>query len=157
MFVTCKSKVLLYNICITYHLGYIMLWKYSYTIFIVIIWVNLLIVIPSIVVAYVVNARRANDDIKKRNYPVLALVLAPFTWPLSFLFLGLALVVLMVRAFLFALFLAVFIPSMILFPRTEQPLLLEKIAVWIGEYLLKINTRLLRLAFEPWAKKPQPA
>jgi hypothetical protein len=134
-----------------------MLWKYSYTIFIVIIWVNLLIVIPSTVVAYIVNARRANDDSKKRNYPVLALVLAPFTWPLSFLFLALALVVLMVRAFLFALFLAVFIPSMILFRRTEQPLLLEKIAVWIGEYLLKINTRLLRLAFEPWTKKSQPA
>jgi hypothetical protein len=134
-----------------------MLWNYSYYILMGIIWVDLLIVIPSIVVAYVVNARRSDDDIKRRKYPVLALVLAPFTWPLSFLFLGLALVVLLVRALLFALFLTVFIPSLILFRRPEQPLLLEKMAVWIGEYLLKINTRLLRLAIEPWAKKSQPA
>jgi hypothetical protein len=134
-----------------------MLWNYTYTIFIAIIWINLLIVVPSVLVAYIANARRSNDDTKKRNYPLLALILAPFTWPLSFLFLGLALVVLMARALLFALFLTVFIPSLILFRRPEQPLLLERMAVWIGEYLLKINTRLLRLAFEPWVKKPQPA
>jgi hypothetical protein len=63
----------------------------------------------------------------------------------------------MARALLFALFLTAFVPSLILFRRPEQPLLLEKMAVWIGEYLLKINTRLLRLAFDPWLKKPQSA
>jgi hypothetical protein len=44
-----------------------------------ILWVNLLIVIPSVLVAYIVNARRSSDDTKKRNYPFLALVVAPFT------------------------------------------------------------------------------
>jgi hypothetical protein len=108
-------------------------------------------------IAYTINAGRAVDDPKKRNYPLLAVFLTPFTLPLSILFLALALFLFVLRALLFALFLAIFIPSLILLQKPEEPLLIERMAAKIGEPLLKINTRLLKLAFEPWVRRPKPA
>lgn len=107
-------------------------------------------------IAFAVNAGRSPDDPKKRDYPVVAIFITPFLLPLSLLFLAAAIFLFMLRALLFAIFLGIFIPSLIFLQKSEEPLWVEKMAARIGEPLLKVNTRLLKLAFEPWIKKPQP-
>jgi hypothetical protein len=108
-----------------------------------------ILIIPLIILAcaaytYVVNLRRKADDPKKRDYHPVAILLAPFTF---IFFISLWLLVLILRALLFGGFLIVFT---ILLVALRKPFLFEwwhKFATNVGDPLLKINTRLIKLAF----------
>jgi hypothetical protein len=108
-----------------------------------------ILIIPLIIFAcaaytYVVNVHRKADDPKKRDYHPFAIILAPFTF---IFFLSLGVLVLIFRALLFGAFLIVFT---ILLIALRKPFLFEwwhKFATKVGDPLLKVNTRLIKLAF----------
>lgn len=108
-----------------------------------------ILVIPSIifvcvVYTYFVNLRRKTDDPKKREYHPFAILLAPVTVPLLLSF---AAFVFILRALLFMGFLVIFTVLLI---GLRKPFLFDwwhKFATKIGDPLLKINTRLIKLAF----------
>jgi len=93
--------------------------------------------------AYRVNSRRDPDDPKKRDYSPYATWITPVSIPLILLFnLG----VLILGSLLTAVFLIVFLLSLILI---REPFLIKwilKHAQKIGEKILKINTELLKFA-----------
>jgi O-antigen ligase len=96
--------------------------------------------------AYIVNVRRDADDPKKRNYSSHAILIAPFTAPFLLMF---AIFLFILRALLFFVFIVVFTVALVVF---RKPFILEwlrKIALKIGEPLLKANTYLIRLVFNP--------
>ena len=109
------------------------------------------LLIPVIILAcaaytYMANLRRKSDDPKKYDYHPFAIWLAPITIPL---FLSFGIFVFVLRAFLYGLFLIVFV---VLLVALRKPILFElwhKFATAIGDPLLKANTRLIRIAFEP--------
>ncbi|MEO8356176.1 MAG: hypothetical protein ABI621_09695 [Chloroflexota bacterium] len=101
---------------------------------------------------YVVNIRRQSDDPKKREYHPLAIILAPCTF---LLFLSLGIFVFFLRALLFAGFLVVFT---VLLVGLRKPFLFiwwDTFATKIGDPLLKINTELIKMAFNAGVRKPQ--
>jgi len=96
--------------------------------------------------AYIVNARRDSNDPKKRDYDLSAILIAPFTAPFLLIF---AVFLLILRALLFFVFIVVFTIALIVI---RKPFILEwlrKISLKIGEPLLKANTYLIRLVFNP--------
>ena len=102
---------------------------------------------------FVVNRRRLTTDPKKQDYDPLAILIAPFTAP--FFFMG-ALVVFVVRALLFTVFIIFFT---IILVAVREPFIFrlwDKFAIWIGDPLLKLNTALIRMAFRPWNPTPRP-
>jgi O-antigen ligase len=111
-----------------------------------------LIIIACTAYAYAVNARRPEDDPKKRSYEVGAIFLAPITFPLLITF---ALSVFVLRAILFAIYLGTLTIFMVFIRKPFLFAWLHKIAMRIGEPLLKINTTLIRLAFAQWSRNPQ--
>ena len=93
---------------------------------------------------YAVNLRRKTDDPKKREYHPFAILLAPITVPLIF---TLVIFIFILRALLFMGFLVLFT---ILLVALRKPFIFElwkKFATKVGDPLLKINTRLIKLAF----------
>jgi len=116
-------------------------------------FILLLIILACVAYTYMANLRRQTDDPKKREYHPFAIILAPFTF---FLFLSLGIFVLVLRALLFAGFLGVFTIFLI---GLRKPVLFvwwDMFATKIGDPLLKINTRLIKMAFNLWAREPQP-
>ena len=97
--------------------------------------------------AYHINAKRAPDDPKKKDYSPYAPWLAPITLPLLAL-INIAFFILFSLAFGF--FLVIFPFTMLLF---RKPFLIKwilKQAQKVGNWMLKINTELLRIAgFHP--------
>jgi hypothetical protein len=72
-----------------------MLAEFIFNNFFICIGLPLLFFLISAGYAYRVNAKLAGDNPKKRDYPLLSIFLAPFTWPI-FLFLYILLYVLRV-------------------------------------------------------------
>lgn len=104
------------------------------------------IIMASMSYAYVVNERRDVNDPKKRSYSSHAILIAPFTAPFLLLF---AVFLFILRALLFFLFIVVFTIALVVI---RKPFILEwlrKIALKIGEPLLKANTYLIKLVFNP--------
>ena len=104
------------------------------------------IIAASMSYAYIVNARRDSNDPKKRDYDLSAILIAPFTAPFLLIF---AVFLLILRALLFFVFIVVFTIALIVI---RKPFILEwlrKISLKIGEPLLKANTYLIRLVFNP--------
>lgn len=103
--------------------------------------------------AYRVNARRPDDDPKKRDFRPSAIFLAPFTWPLLFVF---WLSLLSLRALVYGIFLILFTVALVAFQESDVPDWLSDKLAWIGNKLLEANTFLIKIAFGGWEKKPQP-
>jgi len=105
-----------------------------------------LIIVASMSYAYIVNARRDANDPKKREYSPRAMLIAPFSAPFLLM---LAVFLFILRALLFFAFIVVFTIALIVI---RKPFFLEwlrKIALKIGEPLLRANTYLIRLVFNP--------
>lgn len=93
---------------------------------------------------YIINLRRAPDDPLKRKYYLSGIVFAPITF---IFFISLGVLVFLLRALVFTFFL---ILVTVLLATRRKPLLLvwwDRFALKIGEPLLKINARLIRMAF----------
>ena len=102
--------------------------------------------------AYNVNAKLPADDLKKKDFHPLAIILAPITLPfVSAGFVSL----LIIKAIVYAIFLVIFTAALIVF---RKPFILEwlkKIATKIGNVLLEINTFLIRIFYNPKIDFPQ--
>jgi hypothetical protein len=101
--------------------------------------------------AYFVNARRGADDPQKRDYHPLAFTLLPF-WPLE---LSVLLVLFVLRALLYGVFLVLFTLALIFIRRPFLLMWLAKVAMYIGDRMLRLNTWIVRLFIPP--PVPQPA
>jgi hypothetical protein len=102
-----------------------------------------LILIACTAYAYFFNAHRSADDPKKKDYEFGAIFIAPIIFPFLFTF---AIAVFIFRALLFAAYLIALTIAMVV----RKPFILawlQKLALKIGEPLLKMNTELFRLAF----------
>ena len=127
-----------------------MLINYSYLICPGIMWIMLIVILFS-AYAYIANQRRDKDDPKKREYNPYAILIAPIAIPL--LITGLMLVF-VIKALLFAIFLVVFTIALVGLRKPFIFVLLDRIAKWIGEPMLKVNSYLIRLVFR---NDPAPA
>jgi len=103
--------------------------------------------------AYRSNARRPDDDPKKRDFYPAAIFLAPFTWPV-FLFTFICIFVL--RALVYGLFLILFTIALIAIRKPFLFILLDRIATHIGNKLLEANRFLIRIVFGDWGRNSQP-
>ena len=102
--------------------------------------------------AYYINARRAADDPKKRNYHPVAIVFAPITLPVFVIF---AILIFIMRVLLYGVFLVLFAAALIV---VRKPVLLAglaKIATFVGNKLLDANTTLIKLFMRAWAEQPE--
>lgn len=98
--------------------------------------------------AYVVNSRRLASDPQKRDFYLAAVFLAPITFiPLL---LGIILLFI-VRALFYCLFLIVFIFALIVIRNAFLLKWLHRTATYIGDKLLEANTLLIKLFLRPWA------
>ena len=104
----------------------------------------LLLILACMVYTYFVNLQRKEDDPKKRAYHPSAILLAPITVPFFF---TLAIFMFILRAVLFMGFLIVFTILLIALRKPFIFKLWEKFATKVGDPLLKVNTRLIKLAF----------
>ena len=109
------------------------------------------LLIPAVILlcaayTFVANLSRDAEDPKKYQYNPFSILLAPISIPL-FISLGIFLFVL--RAILFLGFLIVFVALLITFRKPFIFELWHKFATAIGDPLLKANTRLIQMAFEP--------
>jgi hypothetical protein len=95
---------------------------------------------------YSANLRRNSDNPKKRDYHPFAIWMAPITLPL---FLSGGILLFVLRALLYAVFLIVFVILLIAIRKPFLFQLWHKFATAIGDPLLKANTRLINMAFEP--------
>ncbi len=98
---------------------------------------------------YLVNLLRKPDDPKKRKYHPFAILLAPFTF---LVFLSLGIFVFILRALLFAGFLAIFTILLVTFRKLFIFIWWDKFATKIGDPLLRVNTELIRMAFGLWSQ-----
>lgn len=122
-------------------MGHIMLWFYIGSI---LRWYFLLCFVFLIFAgyAYRVNAKRPEDDPKKKNFRPTAIFLAPITWP--FLILGFILLFIL-KAVLYGIFLVILTIALVVVRKPFIFVWLDKIATKIGNILLEANTRLLNL------------
>lgn len=102
--------------------------------------------------AYRVNARRPEDDPKKREFHPRAIILAPFTWPL---FLMAFITIFIVKAILYGIFLILFTIALLVIRKPFLLIWLDKIATMIGNKLLGANTFLIRVVFGKPNENPQ--
>jgi hypothetical protein len=105
-----------------------------------------LIILVCVVYTYSANLRRQSDDPKKRGYHPFAIWLAPITFPF---FITSGILFFVFRALVHGLFLIIFV---VLLVAVRKPILFQlwhKFATAIGDPLLKANTRLINMAFEP--------
>jgi hypothetical protein len=104
--------------------------------------------------AYRVNARRSDDDPRKRDFHPAAVFLAPVTWPLFVLgFISLFIL----KAILYGVFLVVFTIALVVIRKPFIFVWLDKIATKVGNILLEANTQLIKIFLSPWVGNPQPA
>jgi hypothetical protein len=106
-----------------------------------------LIIVACMLYAYMVNAQRPADDPEKKEYELGAIFVAPFAFPFLIAF---GLFVFILRAILFALYLVAMTVALVLIRKPFIIEWLQKIALKIGNPLLKINTQLFRLAWGQW-------
>ncbi len=102
--------------------------------------------------AYRVNASRASDDPQKRDFHPLAILFAPITLPLYAIA---GIVTLILTALLFGLILILFAAALIF---VREPVIFQWIArkaLSFGNMLLKLNTALVRLFWDPGAAQPE--
>ena len=104
--------------------------------------------------AYRVNAKRPDDDPKKRGFHPGAIFLAPITWPL-FLFGSISIFV--IKALVYGVFLILFTIALLAFRKPFLFVWLDRIATYIGNKLLEANTFLIKIAFGDWERTPQPS
>jgi len=90
--------------------------------------------------AYFLNARKPLNDPQKRNYHPLAFSLLPF-WPLELLAL---LILFILRALAYGVFLIALTLALIFVRKPFLFLLLAKAAKYIGDRLLRLNTWIIK-------------
>lgn len=100
------------------------------------------------VYTYYVDAKRPDDDPKKKHYHPLAILLAPVTFPLFVVFYTSLFIL---RVVTYAVFLVLFIVAMIFIRQPAITEGLKKNATAIGDRLLDGNTQLIRIFLRPWA------
>ncbi len=96
--------------------------------------------------AHHVDARRADDDPEKKNYPLLAIAFAPITIPL---FAIISIITFLLTAVIFGIAPILFVAALIL---VREPIIfrwLGKKVLPFGNKLLELNTALIRL----WSPK----
>lgn len=93
--------------------------------------------------AFWVNARKAPNDPSKRNYSPYAIWITPITLPLILIF---YVIVFVFSSLAFGIFLVLFPFALLLFRKPLLIIWLGKQALKIGNYILKVNTELLRMA-----------
>lgn len=94
--------------------------------------------------AYLVNLKRPKDDPQKKKYHFSGIFIMPFFWPL--LLVGWILVVLL-KALHFGLFLIVFTLAMVFVRKPFWLVWLDKLASKIGGMLLDVNSVLIEFTF----------
>jgi hypothetical protein len=94
--------------------------------------------------AYRVNARLTDDNPKKRNYSILSIFLAPFTWPI---FLLVYFFILIVKVLAYGLFLILFAIALVVIRKPFLFEWLDRIFTSIGNKLLWANTLLIKIVF----------
>ncbi|HSB02062.1 MAG TPA: hypothetical protein VLE49_15540 [Anaerolineales bacterium] len=102
--------------------------------------------------AYRVNARRADDDPKKRDFDPLAVVLAPITFPFL---VALTFFIFILMALLFGLILILFVIALI---GAREPFIFKWLGrkmIAVGNRLLEINTFLIRLFWRRRVVQPE--
>src|SRR3972149_883318 len=104
--------------------------------------------------AHRVNAKRPDDDPKKRGFHPGAIFLAPITWPL-FLFGSISIFV--IKALVYGVFLILFTIALLAFRKPFLFVWLDRIATYIGNKLLEANTFLIKIAVGDWERTPQPS
>ena len=109
----------------------------------------LVIVTACTIYAHSVNSRRPDDDPRKKKYHLLAILLAPITFPLLVVF---SVSIFILRVGTYVVFMVIFIFALILI---RKPFILEplkKAATFIGDGLLEANTLLIRLFLRAWTE-----
>jgi hypothetical protein len=101
--------------------------------------------------AYLVNSRRAGDDPDKKEFYLAAVFLTPIT---IIPFLVGYILIFIVRALFYSIFLVVFIFALIVIRNAFLLEWLHKKATSIGNKLLAANTLLIKLFLRPWVSKP---
>ncbi len=101
---------------------------------------------------YFVNSRRLPDDPKKKDYYLGAVFLTPITL-IPFL-IGFILLFI-VRALFYGVFLLLFIFALIVIRNAFLLKWLHKTATYIGDKLLETNTLLIKIFLRPWANEPE--
>lgn len=102
--------------------------------------------------AYRLNARRPADDPQKRDYPPVAILLAPITLPL---FIILYIVLFILRALLYGVALVLFTAALIVVREAFILVWLKKIMTTLGNLFLEANAILIRLFWKPGAEQPR--
>ena len=102
--------------------------------------------------AYLVNARLARDDPKKRDFHFGAIFLAPIPW---IFFLLASITIFILRVVFYVLFLTLFAIAVLAFRKLFLFVWLDKIATKVGNKLLEANTFLIKVAFGKRIKNPQ--
>ena len=115
-------------------------------------FILLLLLLACVLYTYIVNQHRQGEDPKKKEYHSSAVVLALFTFPF---FLASGIVLFILRALLFAGFLVIFTFLLLTLRKPFIFQLWHKFATSIGDPLLKANTYLIRMAFQPWDNETQ--
>lgn len=120
--------------------------RYYVSNYVVPYFVPIIVILVTFCVAYtyIVNRKRSQDDPQKRDYRLWEIAFAPI---LGLLFLSLGVLVFIVGAFAFAIFLGI---MTVLVAARRKPFVLvlwHKFATMIGEPILKFGARLFRMAF----------
>ena len=100
--------------------------------------------------AYRVNTLRAADDPRKRDIPLVAVLLGPITWPV--LLFG-VISLFLIKVLFYSVFLILFAIALLVIRKPFLINWLKKTAEWIGDGLLGANTLLLKMVFGDGAKK----
>jgi hypothetical protein len=101
--------------------------------------------------AYLINSRRSANDPDKKEFYLAAVFLTPIT---VVPFLVGYIVLFIVRALFYGIFLVVFIFALIVIRNAFLLEWLHKKAASIGNKLLAANTLLIKLFLRPWASEP---
>ncbi len=104
---------------------------------------------------YSANAHRKDDDPQTQDFHPLAIILIPITLPI---FGVLSVFIFIVKSLLYAIFLILFTAILILVPRRStsqisKESLPRKASIW--DKLLTVNTALIKLFWNPRAKRPE--
>jgi hypothetical protein len=101
--------------------------------------------------AYIVNARRSDDDPEKRNYRSVTILFVPVTLP-ALLILSVSIFIL--RVLIYGIFLVVFAISLLMIRKPFLLPWLHKLATTIGNKLLEANMLLVKFFLKPGANSP---
>jgi hypothetical protein len=102
----------------------------------------MLLILACAAYAYYVNAQRANDDPQKRDFHLVAILLAPVTWPF---FILASILIFLLRTLLFGAALILFMLALIGIRETTILKRLRRKVLSFGNKLLEANTALIKL------------